>query len=122
MSKKNCWEFFDCGRVPGGKNEREMGICPVVGKNELNDINNGINGGRACWAVAGTYCAGKVQGPYAEKLGDCLKCDFHSYVRQQQNGNYTTTKEILTILAQKAPLSGPLLSSSPPLRPAAPLT
>ncbi|WP_456387609.1 sensor histidine kinase [Desulfolithobacter sp.] len=32
--------------------------------------------GRICWAVAGTLCAGKVMGTYAEKIRDCRKCPF----------------------------------------------
>ena len=31
----NCWEFFRCGREPGGKNAEKLGVCPAatVGKN-----------------------------------------------------------------------------------------
>ena len=31
--------------------------------------------GRICWAVAGTFCEGKVQGTFAQKYADCRKCD-----------------------------------------------
>ena len=101
MSRMNCWEFFECGREPGGKKTGESGVCPAASSIELNGINDGDNGGRACWAIAGTYCGGKAQGTYAQKLGDCLKCDFHTFVRHQQRESYVKTRQILDILAGK---------------------
>jgi signal transduction histidine kinase len=35
--------------------------CPSYGKTR-------------CWAVAGTFCRGEVQGTFAQKFGDCRKC------------------------------------------------
>jgi diguanylate cyclase (GGDEF)-like protein len=32
-----------------------------------------------CWQVSGTYCAGKVQGVFAQKYGDCRKCDVYMH-------------------------------------------
>jgi hypothetical protein len=32
--------------------------------------------GRPCWAVAGTFCDGEVQGTFAKKLINCMDCDF----------------------------------------------
>ncbi len=95
MNKKNCWEHFQCGRQPGGDKAKEMGICPAAEKTVLNGFNKGINGGRACWAIAGTLCKGKTQGTYAQKLGDCLRCEFYASVRQEQGGSLITTKDIL---------------------------
>ncbi len=48
-----CWEQLDC---------HETG-CPSY----LNRMEH-------CWTVAGTFCRGKVQGVYAQKIGDCRKC------------------------------------------------
>lgn len=101
MSRMNCWEFFECGREPNGKKTRELGVCPAAAKTELDGVNNGTNGGRSCWAIAGTLCEGDVQGTYAQKLGNCLKCDFHAFVRGQQHGNYASTKKILDIINGK---------------------
>ena len=64
-------------------------------------MNEGENGGRCCWAIAGTFCGGEAQGTYAQKLGNCLKCDFHAFVRGQQHGNYASTKKILEIINGK---------------------
>lgn len=99
MSRMNCWEFFSCGREHGGSKERELGVCPAATAGELNGLNDGISGGRCCWAIAGTFCGGKVQGTYAQKLGDCLKCDFHTFVRHQQGRKYVKTRQILDVLA-----------------------
>lgn len=101
MTRMNCWEFFECGREPNGKKTREMGVCPAAAKTELDGLNDGNNGGRTCWAIAGTLCEGEVQGTYAQKLGNCLKCDFHAFVRGQQSKNYATTKKILDVLNGK---------------------
>lgn len=101
MSRMNCWEFFECGREPNGKKTRELGTCPAAAKAELDGVNDGTNGGRSCWAIAGTLCEGEVQGTYAQKLGNCLKCDFHAFVRGQQHGNYASTKKILDIINGK---------------------
>jgi len=101
MNRMNCWEFFACGRERGGSRENELGVCPAAGAVELNGINDGACGGRACWAIAGTLCGGKVQGKYAQKLGDCLKCDFHTFVRHQQREKYVKTRQILDVLAGK---------------------
>ena len=60
-----CWEFMKCRR----------------------DVNNELNCpaypnfGRACWAVAGTFCEGKVQGTFAQKYQNCKKCEF--FVKRQ---------------------------------------
>jgi len=98
MSRKNCWEFFKCGRQPGGEKVVELGSCPAATRISLHGLNEGINGGRACWAIAGTLCKGKTQGTYAQKLGDCLRCEFYATVRQEQGGSLVTTKDILTKL------------------------
>ena len=73
----NCWEFKKCGRQRGGIQAAELGICPASAESRTNGINGGTNGGRACWALAGTLCGGKVQGTFAAKLVNCMKCDFY---------------------------------------------
>ena len=100
MSGKNCWEFESCGREVNGKNVRELGVCPAVTESKLNGINGGVNGGRACWAIAGTLCGGTIQGTYAQKLGNCLSCKFFSYVRNEQGDDFVNSKQIFKVLAQ----------------------
>ena len=47
----NCRERMNCDKTD----------CPSYGKTR-------------CWAVAGTFCRGEVQGTFAQKFGDCRKC------------------------------------------------
>jgi len=76
----NCWEFKNCGRGPGSESE-----CPAVTATSADGVNRGTNGGRVCWAVAGTLCGGRQQGTYAVKLETCLRCDFcQSVLREEQ--------------------------------------
>ncbi|MBI5057872.1 MAG: GGDEF domain-containing protein [Nitrospirae bacterium] len=49
-----CWEVKNCGQVK----------CPSFKSDNLR-----------CWQVSGTFCGGKVQGYFANKYGDCRKCD-----------------------------------------------
>ncbi|MCL4472523.1 MAG: diguanylate cyclase [Actinobacteria bacterium] len=51
-----CWQTKDCSQ----------GDCPAFGREHLR-----------CWLIAGTYCGGQIQGRFAQKLGDCSKCDVY---------------------------------------------
>lgn len=86
--KKNCWEFMGCGRELLGKNVKELGICPAATDARLNGVHGGENAGRACWAVAGTFCGGIVQGTYAKKYENCTICDFFKSVIAEEKINY----------------------------------
>lgn len=55
-----CWERLGCDKQD----------CPAFGKIR-------------CWAVAGTFCHGTVQGQFAQKIGDCRKC----VVYQESSGD-----------------------------------
>ncbi len=61
-----CWEYMKCGRDRDATTK-----CPAY-----------PNFGRVCWAVAGTFCEGKVQGTFAQKYEDCRKCDFYNMVKK----------------------------------------
>ena len=87
MTKKNCWEHKNCGRQPGGHKEKELGICPVTVMIEMDGAHDGKNGGRACWAIAGSLCGGKVQGTYAQKLTNCWRCDFMVTVKKEEDSS-----------------------------------
>jgi hypothetical protein len=81
---QNCWDFKRCGRHPGGARAHELGVCPAAIDTKADGSNGGHNGGRICWALAGTLCGGKVQGSYAAKLTNCMTCDFYRQVRKEQ--------------------------------------
>jgi two-component system NtrC family sensor kinase len=59
-----CWEYMHCGRE-----ENKESPCPAY-----------PHFGRACWAVGGTLCQGKVQGTFAQKITDCRECSFFRHV------------------------------------------
>ena len=59
-----CWEFHNCGA--DNIDNKNIIRCPAY-----------PDYGLICWAVAGTFCGNKVRGIFAEKLGDCRKCEFY---------------------------------------------
>jgi hypothetical protein len=95
MDRPNCWEFMRCGREPGGANAEELGICPASTYMPFHEIHGGTAAGRACWAVAGTMCRGKVSGTFAKKLGDCRKCEFYCLVIEQEGESILLTVDLL---------------------------
>lgn len=98
MDHANCWEIKGCGRQPGGAKVAEFGECPAATNTAANGINHGKNGGRCCWALTGTLCGGVVQGSYAMKLGNCLRCEFFLRVRREEGADYANSTRILAIL------------------------
>ncbi|GIK65463.1 MAG: hypothetical protein BroJett018_32570 [Chloroflexota bacterium] len=81
--KQNCWEVLGCGREPGGINTDSLGVCPVPTTYNCDGVNGGTNAGRFCWAIAGTLCGGVVQGIYAQKATNCMRCPFYLQVVQE---------------------------------------
>lgn len=86
--RKNCWEIKNCGRQEGGKNAKELGICPAYSEARLDGVHGGKNAGRACWIVAGTLCGRKVQGTYAAQLSSCIACDFYQLVKIEESAAF----------------------------------
>jgi hypothetical protein len=95
MPKVNCWEWKKCGRQEGGAKVAELGVCPAATAEPINGANGGLNGGRACWALAGTLCGGQVQGTFAAKLSNCMACDFYKLVAQEEGANLLSARTIL---------------------------
>ena len=60
-----CWEYMQCGR-----NVNDEIKCPAY-----------PHFGQVCWAVAGTLCAGKIEGTFAQKIDDCRNCKFYTMVK-----------------------------------------
>lgn len=86
--KKNCWEFKNCGREPGGVKVVELGECPAAVSEEANGLNGGVKGGRICWAVSGTFCGGKKQGTFAQKQASCMACEFYNLVTGEEGDGF----------------------------------
>jgi hypothetical protein len=84
MARVNCWEFMQCGREPKGAKVGDLGVCPAATDGTADGVNNGSNGGRICWALAGTLCGGKTQGEFAEKFANCVTCAFYNKVLNEE--------------------------------------
>ena len=89
--KLNCWEYMKCGREPGGRHEHEKGNCPASTEKKLDGFHGGVNSGRACWVVAGTFCRGEVSGTFAEKIESCLQCEFFQMVKEEEGDRLLRT-------------------------------
>ena len=98
MIKRNCWSFKRCGREPGGRNVREMGICPASVERKLHGTHEGDCAGRACWIVAGTFCGGQEQGTFAQKYHNCEICDFYKLVKEEEALKFKMSPGLLAIL------------------------
>ena len=91
MERKNCWEVKKCGREPGGENAEELGVCAAAIDSKYEGVNKGKHAGRFCWVVAGTLCNGQIQGTFAEKLLNCLECEFLKQVNEQEDREFVLT-------------------------------
>jgi hypothetical protein len=92
MAKLNCWDIKKCGRQPGGSKVHDLGICPAASDASANGINGGSNGGRICWAIAGTFCGGKVQGDFAQKSVSCMSCEVFKQVKTDEGAQFNMMK------------------------------
>ncbi len=108
MKRQNCWEYMKCGRQPGGDNAADLGVCPAADDSSYDGINCGKNAGRFCWAVAGTFCGGNVQGTFADKRESCLSCGFFNKVRAEEGTANLRTK-FLRFISKDA--DGPVFKS-----------
>ena len=82
---------------------KKQGICPASTILAVNGINNGINGGRACWALTGTMSgpSEKVQGSFARILkSSCYSCDFYEQVLMEEQDDFEGTVEIVRKLRE----------------------
>ncbi len=96
MQRLNCWEFERRGKESCCmKKTGHDGPCPAAHESRTDGINNGINGGRACWAINGTLHSGKAQGAFASKLENCLSCGFYALVQMEEGRDFIPIKEIL---------------------------
>ena len=83
--KMNCWQYKKCGREPGGSMADKEGICPAAAGTTFNTFNHGVNAGRSCWLVAGTFCDQQIMGTFAEKIGTCKNCSFYQKVQEEEH-------------------------------------
>ena len=99
--KKNCWEVKQCGREPGGAQEKELGVCPAASDSRLDGTNHGLNAGRICWLMSATLCGAEVQGNFISKLGNCTKCEFFKKVFKEEGANFNYGMRLLRKLKNR---------------------
>ncbi len=73
-----------CGRGIGGENSVKLGECSAAMDSVSNGINDGKNGGRICWAIAGTFNAEAKERDCMAKHLTCMNCDFFNLVKSEQ--------------------------------------
>lgn len=83
----NCWDFSGCGRQPGGAKVKELGVCPASVDQTAHGFLGGMNAGRGCAYVVGTFCGGKVQGDHEQKREHCDKCEFYQKLREEHGAS-----------------------------------
>jgi len=86
--KMNCWEFYECGREPGGHSVERRGACQAPMDEEHNGTNCGKNGGRYCWSVMSE--ASKREGKCCKRVGagECCECLFYKLVKGQEGEKF----------------------------------
>lgn len=96
MQKLNCWEIKQCGREPGGANAATMGVCRTASDNRSNGINNGKNGGRVCWTIAGTFCGKETECKFAQEQASCMACEVFRKVKTEEGADFSMLKSVGT--------------------------
>jgi len=92
--KINCWEFMKCGREINGERAKDLGVCAAAANPQADGINGGINGGRICWALVGTYSCYTGKSLFSEKKNLCFDCEFHRRVLSEEGILDLEIKEI----------------------------
>lgn len=100
--KQNCWEFNRCGRGPDASGDSGQETCPAATEQRLAGVHGGKNSGRACWAVAGTFCGGRAQGTHAAKQELCEQCGFYRQVAQEEGADLQRPVQLLARLKNPA--------------------
>ena len=87
--KMNCWEIKKC---------HTKEICPAYGEARLNGVHGGMNAGRACWVVVGTFCSCRIQGEFAKKVSSCRQCEVYRLVEQEEGDDFKISALLLPLL------------------------
>lgn len=97
--KLNCWEYRNCGREPGGRNNGSKGACPAATDTRLDGVHGGKNAGRACWAMGGTLCEGNPQDDFARRFKNCHACEFFKAVVSEEGAGFVFTVKLREMLS-----------------------
>lgn len=103
----NCWEFHQCGRdvfTP----RRVDSVCPVSITTCHHGRNKGINAGRCCWMVGGTFSPSRFhpdreRGSMPFKETHCKGCAFRRLVESEQRFPRSPWSMTIPVQVQTAP-------------------
>ena len=97
QSKINCWDYFKCGREAAPTHtKREFGkggtnnlgsVCSVSITQKYHGFNSGINSGRYCWKIQGSYCP-ENRGSIDFKEKNCDTCEFKKLVQSDEGFDF----------------------------------
>ncbi len=96
-SKPNCWDVMGCSRGIGDDTPCVGDACRAATETLVDGVNGGHNGGRACWAVAGSFA---MDSPDCKRHGpsSCVDCPFFRMVITEELPNLEFSPRILEIL------------------------
>ena len=97
---RNCWDVKSCERFPGGDKVDERGPCRASTMITATGINNGLFGGRACWAIEKFQHSGELPEQRKKMPEKCLKCNFYFQVVEQEARYFQGFDEIKKILRE----------------------
>ncbi|MBF0563721.1 MAG: hypothetical protein HQK89_00605 [Nitrospirae bacterium] len=92
--KENCWQFKRCGREPGGHNVKSHDVCPAAANEKTDGVNNGDNGGRNCWTMAGSFSGKNTCTAYGNLIS-CMFCDFFKKVEKEEGSSFILSRALL---------------------------
>ena len=82
IRKLNCWEFHNCGREKDGLMIDRLGECPVSTAMNYDGANDGVAGGRICWAVLKSQ--NRLAGAGMCTGTSCQTCEFYRRVQHEE--------------------------------------
>lgn len=105
--RRNCWEFMNCGREPGGVNTAKMGTCSAALPSRYDGVNKGHYAGRFCWVLSGLPAKADEQGAYARKLLSCVDCEFFKLIQEEEGGHFIMSPRAFAGRLPGRPSRGP---------------
>ena len=97
-TKINCWDFQGCDKHITSEHENELRSCPAFLETQLNGINGGKNGGRACWVIPDTLCFVRIRRTLIPKHLSCMLCNFKKNVLKEEKSDLTISDSFLNML------------------------
>lgn len=97
MSGSNCWDVMKCGREHDSPTVNDQGECAASAAVKANGLHGGLNGGRVCWAIAGSFSGKQPSCTFVARMGGCESCTFYKMVRVMESSDYKQVNDILNI-------------------------